>query len=41
MQHGDEALPSTNLACLGLLVKLFITPEPHNLFDQIMQNGLF
>ena len=33
MQHGDEALSNTNLACLGILVKLFITPEPHKYFD--------
>ena len=32
MQNGDDALPSIILAGQGLLVKMLITLEPHNIF---------
>ena len=32
MQNGDEASPSISPADSGILVKILITHEPHNIF---------
>ena len=41
MQNGDEALSSIILVGQGLLVKMLITLEPHNIFYQFLNTKIF
>ena len=36
MPNGDEALPSTSPAHCCQSVKMFITLEPHGIYDQFL-----